>query len=471
MTLTDDFEKNAEIIEKNIGLGKSYDVGLRVLKFQGRRIHIYFLTGMVDTMQLIEVIESLNALSASEPYSFDLIYNRLAHQSLTLMADFQEIVVNILNGMAVFLLEDSLQAISLDVRNYPNRSIQEPEMEKVIRGSHDGFNENFHINIQLLRRRIKDVRLRNKLYLIGEESPTYVCLTYLEGVCPEYLLEQIEARLEDVRTEHLIMTDKGLEEMLIRRKKLNPYPLVRYTERADTVAVHLYQGMFAIFVDTSPSVMLAPATIFDHMMHFEEYRQTPAAGTYLRWIRFLGIGVSIFLTPIWLLLVKNNYLPGILSILTPGEDVKVNIYLQVFAAEVGVEFLRLASIHTPNSLATSMSLIAGFLLGDFAVNVGLFSIQTVLLVAISAIGTYLTPSYELGLANKISKLFFISAILLLDWYGFVIALVLWILYLSRLKSFGKPYLYPLYPFNFKRLLKIIIRFPSKNKTTKKIANK
>lgn len=459
-----DFEKNAAVIEKGIGFGESYDVGRRAVNVQGKRLYLYFLTGMVDSGQLIEIMEEILNLKDS---SFTAVYGGIPHPNLSVLNDLDEAIVNIMNGMAVVLLEGAAQGIAIDVRNYPTRSVAEPEMEKVIRGAHDGFSENFHQNIQLLRRRIKDGRLRNKLFLIGEGSPAYVCLTYLEGVCDESLLRKVRKRLEEIETEHLIMTDKGLEELLIRKKKLNPYPLVRYTERADTVAIHLYQGMFALFVDTSPSVMLAPATVFDHMMHFEEYRQTPVAGTYLRWIRFLGIAVSLFLTPVWLILVRNDYLPGFLEILKPSEETKVGIYLQVLAAEVGVEFLRLASIHTPNSLATSMSLIAGFLLGDFAVNVGLFSIQTVLLVAISAIGTYLTPSYELGLANKISKLLFIATILIADWYGFVFALLLWLIYLSRLRSFGKPYLYPLQPLDFKRLLKILVRFPAKNQNKRR----
>ncbi|NLD26894.1 MAG: spore germination protein, partial [Acholeplasmataceae bacterium] len=195
----------------------------------------------------------------------------------------------------------------------------------------------------------------------------------------------------------------------------------------------------------------------------------PSSGTYLRFIRFLGIFLSLFLTPLWIVLVKNEYLVGPLSILSPSAETKVNIYLQIIAAEIGVEFLRLASIHTPTSLSTSMSLIAGFLLGDFAVTVGLFSLQTVLLVAISAIGTYLTPSYELGLANKISKIIFILAIIAFDWYGFAMAVLLWFIYLALLKSFGKPYLYPLFPFNFKRLVKVLIRFPFTD--SKKAKNK
>jgi len=262
-----DFEKNAAVIEKGIGFGESYDVGRRAVNVQGKRLYLYFLTGMVDSGQLIEIMEGILNLKDS---SFTAVYGGIPHPNLSVLNDLDEAIVNIMNGMAVVLLEGAAQGIAIDVRNYPTRSVAEPEMEKVIRGAHDGFSENFHQNIQLLRRRIKDGRLRNKLFLIGEGSPAYVCLTYLEGVCDESLLRKVRKRLEEIETEHLIMTDKGLEELLIRKKKLNPYPLVRYTERADTVAIHLYQGMFALFVDTSPSVMLAPATVFDHMMHFEE---------------------------------------------------------------------------------------------------------------------------------------------------------------------------------------------------------
>jgi stage V sporulation protein AF len=469
MKLTQDFQYNIKQIEEAIGWKKSYDVGLREIRIFEKKVNIYFLTGMVDSLQLIEVVRSLLAIPREKVYSFDLLLDNLGHHSVTILEEFSDVTFDILNGMMVIICEDAQKAISVDVRNYPSRSIAEPDMEKVIRGAHDGFNENFHLNVQLLRRRIKDVRLRNEIYRVGDDSPAYVCLSYLEGVCNAQMVASLQRSLKNIHIEHLIMADKALEEILIRRRKLNPYPLVRYTERADTVAVHLYQGMFAIFVDTSPSVILGPCTFFDHLMHLEEYRQTPSSGTYLRFIRFLGIFLSLFLTPLWIVLVKNEYLVGPLSILSPSAETKVNIYLQIIAAEIGVEFLRLASIHTPTSLSTSMSLIAGFLLGDFAVTVGLFSLQTVLLVAISAIGTYLTPSYELGLANKISKIIFILAIIAFDWYGFAMAVLLWFIYLALLKSFGKPYLYPLFPFNFKRLVKVLIRFPFTD--SKKAKNK
>lgn len=453
-------------IQSKIGYNESYDVGLREIKVFNKQINLYFLTGLVDNLQVIEIVKGILKIPRNSKINYELIKENLAHHNAQDIFSFQDIIINILNGLVVIIVEDSDVFLCIDVRSYPNRSIDEPDMEKVIRGSHDGFNENFHINIQLVRRRIKDTRLRNELFLIGEDSPNYVCLTYIKGLCDEEVLNDVRYRLKNLNTPHLIMTDKALEEMIIRQKKFNAYPLVRYTERADTVAVHLYQGMFAIFVDTSPSVILAPCTLFDHMQHIEEYRQSPISGTYLRLIRFFGIFISLFLTPIWLVLVRNDLLFGILEILTPKGDAKLGIFIQVIAAEVGVEFLRMASIHTPSSLSTAMGLIAGILIGDMAIKMGVFTTQTVLLVALSAIGTYATPSYELGLANKITKILFIISILLLNFYGLIIAVILWILYLSRISSFGKPYLYPLYPLNFKRLFKIIIRFPYKNKNHK-----
>lgn len=458
-----DFKELNEKIQAKIGFGESYDVGLREIKVLDKQVNLYYLTGLIDSLQVIEIVKGILKIPRSEKVVDDLIKENLAHHSLTEVKEFKDIIINILNGMVVIIIEDVLGALSIDVRNYPTRSISEPDMEKVIRGPHDGFNENFHMNIQLVRRRIKDGRLRNELFFIGEDSPSYVSLTYIKGVCSEDLLEDVRTRLKDVKTSHLIMSDKALEEMIIKQKKFNSYPLVRYTERADTVAVHLYQGMFALFVDTSPSVILAPCTLFDHMQHLEEYRQSPVSGTYLRLIRFFGIFLALFLTPVWLVLVKNEWLFGILEILRPGTDAKLGIFLQVVAAEIGVEFLRMASIHTPSSLSTAMGLIAGILIGDMAISIGVFTPQTVLLVALSAIGTYATPSYELGLANKITKIVFIVAIFLFNYWGLLGAIILWLIHLVRIKSFGKPYLYPLIPLDSKRLIKTIIRFPYNRK--------
>lgn len=463
MKLSNDISVNVKRINEGIGVGKTFDTNNRNYTIFNKQIYLYYLSGLISNLEIIGVNEKLLKLPAYEDNNnyYQLIKNNIAHEAISILDTYEDVVNHILNGFIVFVIEGVSEAIAVETRSYPNRSITEPDTEKVIRGSHDGFTENFSINIALIRRRIKDGRLRNVLFNIGTSSETYVCLSYLEGVCDEILIKTITEKLKTVKTEHLIMADKALEELLLHQT-FNPYPLVRYTERADIVSIHLYKGNFAIFVDTSPSVILAPATFFDHLQHAEEYRQTPISGSYLRILRFIGVFLSLFLTPIWLLAVMDEIsLPALFDILSPDEKVHTAIFLQILAAEIGVEFLRMASIHTPSALSTAMGLVAGILIGDIAIKVGVFSTQTVFVIAISTIGTYITPSYELGLANKLSKIVFLITIYFFGLVGFLIVLFLWLLMLATQKSFNRPYLYPLIPFNLKKLIEIILRVPNK----------
>ncbi len=463
--LSTNLKENIKHINNMLGVGYSYDVSFRKFKIYDKEVYLYFLEGLVnneDINSINEVLLKLPQVEKKEDY-FQIICNNIIHKDITIIDDYQKIYDSVLSGCIVFVIEDSIKAISIQTRNFPTRSISEPDTEKVIRGSHDGFVESLNVNIALVRRRIKDGKLRNKMIEIGVNSKTFVCLSYIEGICDQKLVDDVYEKLNKIKVSHLIMTDKALEELLIKQK-FNPYPLVRYTERADIVSVHLYKGYFAIFVDTSPSVILAPATFFDHLQHAEEYRQTPISGTYLRFLRFIGVILSIFLTPIWFLIVINYIKsPELFNIFIPEDKSKLNIFLQLMSAEAGVEFLRMASIHTPSALSTAMGLVAGILIGDIAISVGVFSIQTVFLVAICAIGTYITPSYELGLANKISKLIFIISIYFFGLIGFIVTFCLWLLFLITRKSFGIPYLYPLIPLNLKKLKEIIIRVANKEK--------
>lgn len=463
MKLSPNIEEVLLIVNKDLGVEECFDVNYRSYSVLKKRVYLYFVGGLIDTLEIIELMKLVLLLNRPDEGKdeFETIYHAIPHQDVSIEETYETAEQKILSGLIVLFVEGYDKAISVATRSYPTRSISEPDTEKVIRGSHDGFTENIATNVALMRRRIKDGNLRNMVYTIGKASPTSVCLSYIKGKCEEKVIHAVKEKLEKIDVEHLIMTDKALEELLLEQK-FNPYPLVRYTERADIVSIHLYQGSFALFVDTSPSVILAPATLFDHLTYAEEYRQTPISGSYLRILRYIGVFLSLFLTPLWLLLVVTDAnLPQELAILVPDDSVKLSLFLQLMAAEVGIEFLRMASIHTPTSLSTAMGLVAGMLIGDVAIQVGVFSIQTVFLVAISAIGTYMTPSYELGLANKISKIIFLLAIYLFQWIGFTVTFVLWFIFLATRKSFNRGYLYPLIPFNLKRLVKTLFRTTNK----------
>src|SRR5690606_7518880 len=211
-----------------------------------------------------------------------------------------DVVTAVLTSPVTLLVDGEEEAILIDARTYPGRQHEEPDVERVVRGSRDGFVETLIFNTALTRRRLRDPSLRMEYMQVGARSKTDICIAYLEDVADPELVETIRNTLSRIQVDGLTMAETGLEALLFRRH-WNPYPLVRFTERPDVAAVHLLEGHVLIYVDTSPSVMITPTTFFHHVQHAEEYRQKPGVGAFLRWVRFLGIGVSLFLVPLWYL--------------------------------------------------------------------------------------------------------------------------------------------------------------------------
>lgn len=463
-TLSTSFQKNIDDINHILGIDYAFDVDTRDLLILGKHIRFYFLTVLIDGSLLTGVIKGFfdfeNNYDSQSNSFFESVLANINYFEVEVTENLQVLGERVLSGYVAIIIEGYQKAIILDMRKYPGRSLAEPDSEKVVRGSRDGFTENLAINVALVRRRIRTGKLRMEHLQVGTISKTDICLAYLDGYADPKIIDYVKKRINNIEIEEITMSDKALEELLLE-SNFTPYPLVRYTERPDTLSVHLYQGMFAIIVDTSPSVILGPVSLFDHMQHAEEYRQTPLAGTYLRILRFIGIFASFLLVPLWFALlpyrdVLPSFFQGLFAI---GSYKKVEVFFQIILAEVGIEFLRMASIHTPNSLSTAMGLVAGVIIGEIAIEVGLFTETIVLLGSISAIGSYITPSYELSLANKIAKLVLIVVILFFNVWGLIGGLLILFIYLATLKSFTRPYLYPLIPFNFKKLLRQIIRYP------------
>ncbi|CUP67206.1 Bacillus/Clostridium GerA spore germination protein [Turicibacter sanguinis] len=455
-------DETQKILEDKLGFGKSFDVGQREIVVMERRIQLYYITGLVDSELVVDLMTQLlllNSLPHPNDDVFQTIHNRLVHQQVTVTDKVNDICTSVLSGLVAIIVDKETQAFVVDVRSYPGRGPSEPDTEKTVRGSRDGYTENIIVNTALTRRRIRTGKLRNIILKIGDQSKTDVVLMYIEDIADQSMVDEVKHRIEQVKVDGLTMTDKELEEF-ITGQVYNPYPLVRYTERPDVVAAHLYQGMIAIIVDTSPSVMIGPVTLFDHLTSVEEYRQTPAVGTFLRLIRYAGIIVSVFLMPTWLLFVLHpEYLPDFLNFIGPQEEGNIPIVLQVISGEIGMEFLRLASIHTPTAISSALGIVSAILIGQVAVDVGLFGPEILFYVAVGALGSFVTPSYELGLANKMFKLFIIIGTALLGLWGYIGTIAVGLIFLATMKSFGKPYLYPLIPFNFKALLKSVIRYP------------
>ncbi|WP_456278452.1 spore germination protein [Bacillus sp. AK128] len=453
-------EENERYFKERVGMGTTFDIGIRKFKVVDVDVHMLFLTGLSDTQFILTILKQVQAIDEKENPKKDpvkVIEEHINHQQVAKVKNLDEVTDKLLSGLIVFLIEGENEGLAVDVRSYPGRTPQEPDTEKVIRGARDGFTENIIVNTALIRRRLRDERLRHEILQVGERSKTDVCIAYLDDVADPGLVKVIKKEIKGIETDGLTMADKTVEEFLVKQG-YNPYPLVRYTERPDVAASHLLEGHVIILVDTSPSVILTPTTLFHHVQHAEEYRQAPAVGTFIRWVRFIGIFASLFLLPLWLLLVlEPHLLPDPLDFIGPNELTSIPIIVQLFLAEVGIEFLRMAAIHTPTPLSTAMGLIAAALIGQIAIDVGLFVPEVILYVAISAIGSFATPSYELGIANKISKLIMLIFVAVFHVPGFVIAVTLYILLLASIKSLNTPYLWPFLPFEPVAFLKILVR--------------
>ncbi|AZV44197.1 spore germination protein [Peribacillus asahii] len=449
-------------MKERVGLGKSYDIGVRKIKILKKDVHMYYVTGLVDSALIVEILEELvdcNDTERATSKVAEIVENRITHQQVTPIETMDELVDQVLSGLIVVVVDGTPIGYVVDVRTYPGRQPDEPDTEKVVRGSRDGFIENIVINTALTRRRIRDERLRFEMLKVGERSKTDVALAYIDGLADADLIDIIRKELNRIKLDGLPMADKTVEEFIVRQG-YNPYPLIRYTERADIAAAHLLEGHVIVYVDTSPSVILVPTTIFHHMQHVEEFRQSPAVGTFVRWVRFLGIAASLFLLPVWFLFILDpGLLPEKLEFIGPNDKTKIPIVVQIFIAEVGIEFLRLAAIHTPTSLATAMGLIAAVLIGQIAIDVGLFVPEVILYAAVATIGTFVTPSYELGVANKIARLAILALVAIFEVPGLMIGFTLYFILLAGIKAFNTPYLWPLLPFNPKAFSHILLRRP------------
>lgn len=450
-------QENNEYMHERLGIGISFDVGSRTFAYFDKDVVLYYVNGLCDTEVIVELFSMVGETLNEEISIKEFLEKKLPHQQLESTDKFDEAIDQLLSGLVLVFVEDVPECFIIDVRKYPGRQPEEPDTEKVIRGARDGFTENIIENAALIRRRLRDEKLRHEIMQIGERSKTDVCISYLNDVADPKLVKLIKQKLSKISTDGIPMADRAIVEYILNQS-FHPFPLARYTERPDVAAVHLLEGHVLIIVDTSPSVIILPTTFFHHMQHAEEYRETPMVGAYLRWIRMFGIIASIVLLPLWYLYVREpDLLPKAIDFIGPNKDSNLPIILQLFIAELGIDLLRMASIHTPTPLATAMGLIAAVLIGEIAIKVGLFVSEVILYIAVVTIGNYATPSYELSVANKLVRLVLLLLVFFFNLPGFMLGITIVILYLVSIRNLNTPYLWPFIPFHPKAFFHILIR--------------
>ncbi|MBY3618077.1 spore germination protein [Acinetobacter sp. CUI P1] len=457
-----------------MGLGTSFDVTFRQMSFGGHKTALLCLSGFTNTDVTDDILKRLTYLT-SENLSTGVLSSFMneyvPHIQVEEGNSLSESIEKVLEGLSVLFVEGENKVIIMDTRAYPSRSPAEPSIDRVVRGARDGFTETLLSNISLVRRRVRDPGLKYELFRVGRRTQTDVCVAYIDDIVDKTQVKSVIDKIKSIDIDGIPLADKQLEEAIIGGG-WNPYPMVRYSERPDVVASNLLEGRVILFVDTSPIVIVLPTTFFDLCQHAEENRQTPFMGTYLRWVRFIGIFASMFLLPLWMLLVIHPELkPAVLDFIGPQKTARIPILAQFLIVELGVDLLRMAAVHTPTPLGSAMGLIAAILIGDIAVQSGLFVNEVVLYMAVASIGMFATPSYELGLANRIVRLVLLVAVAAFQVPGFMIGTTLLTIFLTTHRSYNSSYMWPFIPFNAKAMSEILVRKPVLSSKTRPSFNK
>nr|WP_019242560.1 MULTISPECIES: spore germination protein [Bacillus] len=455
-------EDNLTYLNDAMAVDKSFDVIRLDVVYANRKMALFLIDGFVkdDILHyLMKVLLELNEGDLDPDPLEKLLKTYIPYVEVEATDNLDQVIDSVLAGPTALIVDGIDRAILIDARTYPVRGPQEPDMERVVRGARDGFVETLVFNTALTRRRVRDRTLRMEYMAIGRRSKTDVVVCYIEDIANSHFVRDVKESLEQIDTDGLPMGEKSIDEF-ITGQYWNPYPIMRYTERPDTTAAHLYDGHVIVFVDGSPSALITPSTFWHHLQHAEEYRNKPLVGAYLRLVRFLAVWASIFILPLWYFLAENpTFLPASLSYIGPNEVGHIPLIFQFLIIEVGLDMLRMAAIHTPSSLATALGLVAALMIGGVAVEVGLLSNEVILYLSMAAIGTFATPSYELSLANRLIRLALLLSTAIFGLPGFVIGITIFILLLINMKSLGVPYMWPFIPFSYRALRDVIIRAP------------
>ena len=376
--ISTNLQENMDYLSQVLQLDVSFDLVYRVIHVGGKRACIYFIDGFCKDVLMQKMLQHFMGLKEDElpQHVHEMLKTKVPYVEVDAAKDFDKILQNLLSGVFILLIDGYDQAILIDSRTYPARSVDEPEKDRTLRGSKDGFVETIVFNTALIRRRIRDPHLRMEMMNAGKASRTDIVVCYMDDRVDKTFLQEIKTKIQNIKVDALTMNQQSLAECLYPYKWYNPFPKIKYTERPDTAAAQVLEGNIIILVDNAPSVMIMPTSFFDVVEEADDYYFPPVTGTYLRFSRFLITVLTYLIAPTFLLLMQNpEWIPPNFQFIAVKENVNVPIVWQFLILELAIDGLRLAAVNTPNMLSTPLSILAGLVLGEFSVQSGWFNAE------------------------------------------------------------------------------------------------
>ena len=469
-SLSTDLSENIQTLHRLLPIGKSFDLVTRYLYHGDTRAYWIGVNGFCKTELLQRIFSDLQDPGYTKDTQIkDLVCYmnaKIGFAQVEAEGNWEKLIRNLLSGPSLLFVDGFAQALILDARTYPVRSISEPDAERVTLGARDGFVETMLFNANLIRRRVRSNDLVFAMHTVGSTSRTDVAVAYLEGTVNRELLAALTQKLEELnrtsKVTSLTMGAKSLSELLVPHKWWNPLPSIQYTERPDVACSYLMEGHILMLVDNSPQVLLLPGTIFQFTQSPEDYYKSPLVGSYFRLVRLLCIPAALLLLPVFLLLAV--YFPQVsekMHLLSTGHPASWRIILYVFAVEFVLDLFKYSAAQSSGHFSAPLSIVGGLLIGDTAVTLNWASTEALFYGAVSLLATLSISSLELADALRVYRIFLLITTAAGGVWGFAAGLGLVCLSCLLTPTFGgMSYFWPLFPWNKEALATLLFRYPT-----------
>lgn len=405
--------------------------------------------------------ESKACQQGNEPLKDYVLKKVLFHADVKTETELTKVVEGLIRGNTLLILKGLNDVFLINTYKTDKRSISQPDTEQVIRGSREGFIENLQSNTALIRARIPIPDLRVKSLKIGTMTQTNVVICYIDGVVNQALVADVEKRLNNINVDRIL--DAGYIEQFIQDNPRSPFPQVKSTERPDVTVGNLLEGRVCILVDGSPFVLIVPATFAQFYQTSEDYNERFIMVSAVRIVRVVALLFSLIMPSLYVAILSYHpeLIPTAFAVaITSGRaGVPFPAVVEVFLMEAAMEILREATVRMPKQVGGALSIVGVLVIGQAAVEAGFVSPITVVVIALTTIGSFATPAYNMAIGFRMMRFPLLIMTGLLGFYGLVLGLLLVNNHVLSLKSFGVPYFSPMAPLNFEGLKDTVIRAP------------
>ncbi|GAK09078.1 spore germination protein [Geomicrobium sp. JCM 19038] len=441
--------------------GESDDILHRSFTFPTNKTKasLIYVDGTVDSQAIEKILSRAKFYSDNKDENYLSYFNEVG--TTKIHSSIPSILNELLSGHVIIFIDGQTDAYSVSLIKIPERSITEPLTETVIRGPREGFIESLRVNTSLVRRRLPDEKLRFEPRTIGSRTKTKINIAYIEGVADESLLTELRQRLDRIETDS-ILEDGNIEE-LIQDATYTPFPTVYSSERPDTVTSHLLEGKTAIFVDGSPFVLIVPALFVQFFHNAEDHTQRADIASLVRLLRFGAAFIALLAPSLYIAITTfhQELIPTRLlgNLAAQSEGTPFPTFIEAVLMEITFEILREAGIRMPQPVGQAVSIVGAIVIGQAAVQAGIFSAAVVIVVSLTAIASFVFPSYSMASPFRILRFGFMGLAASFGLLGISVGFTAMLLHLSSLKSFGIPYMSDLSPFVYSDQKDALIRLP------------